>query len=161
MNAIEILIDIPGAQEPKAITAESDAVVIEVLKKVAPGPVEEFYLIIEGDDKALGNEERLHQRGVRHRHRLHCRHGLHVEFIDSASSDAVHFHVEWHQTLQQALTEAYSRLKEAPKPDDELVCEKNKKVSLMPYLNKTFHELRKEHICPDHKYLIRRGSGGA
>jgi len=82
-----------------------------------------------------------------------------VEVTNLNTNDTVKFHAKWEETLQQVWTTAYGKLKESPKPGDELLCEGG--ASLMGYLSSTLAQLRDQKVCPNRKYEIRRATGGA
>jgi hypothetical protein len=86
--------------------------------------------------------------------------GPEVEFLDLNTNRDYRFQVRWSDTLHSALDTAYTKIGEAPTGEDKLLCEKDGE-SLMGYLALTFEKLRDQHICPGHKYKLRRKTGGA
>jgi hypothetical protein len=63
-------------------------------------------------------------------------------------------------SLDAAWKAAYKKLNEQHAADDKLLCAKGNE-SLMDHLKLSFAEMIKRDICCEHKYKIRRPTGGA
>jgi hypothetical protein len=71
----------------------------------------------------------------------------------------VEFREPRQDTLKGTFAQAYTELKEKPRPEDRYLCEDG--VDLSPYLDLTLEELHRRKICRKRRFQIAGPTGGA
>jgi len=89
MDIIEIHIHKPNQEEAELIRIKEDDQIITILEAISPDGHEELEIYIEGSEKPLPRESRVHEHGIKHHHKLHCRpkeHAHHLIIIVEGSA---------------------------------------------------------------------------
>jgi hypothetical protein len=92
MKEIELYVHTCDGVDPKLIKISEEATVEELIKKIqATGiaigePGEELLLLVENEEEPIGTGQKLCDRGVRHRHHVHCHRCRHVRVIVTYNS---------------------------------------------------------------------------
>lgn len=80
---------------------------------------------------------------------------VHVTVNYTATAKHKNFNIDASSTLEQVITEAYDRLKEERRTNDQYFCSGDPRHDLTPHISKTLLDMYQESICvtKDHNKL--------
>lgn len=85
-----------------------------------------------------------------------------VEVLNTKTNREARFDMPWTATLETVWNESYTKFRPAEQKDpaDKFQCQ-NSGVDLTPHLSLTLRQAHEQHICPNRKFQIVGGTGGA